>query len=126
MNEPDSPTDPDARIDAVFEQMEQTSDTLHREHDCRLLDNRCCVRGWQQLRLTHPALAKDVELLYGRDFWTTVPETLRTLLAVFALSTGHSDLQQLAAAERGLAAARAAVEEAKVRAIKQAAKKGAG
>ena len=54
-----------------------------------------------------------------------MPETVRTLLAVFALSTGHSDLQQLAAGERGLAMARAAVEEAKVHAIKRA-KKGPG
>jgi len=114
----------DARIDAVFEQMQQTSDERHLEHDCTLLDNRCCVRGWQQLRLTHPKLTADIELLHGRDFWSQLPETLRTLLAIAAHSTGHTEAQRLAAAERGLAAAQTAVEAAKLRTIKTALGKG--
>jgi len=108
------------RVEEVFARMDRVSDERHIESDCTLLDNLCCIRGWQQLRESHPALVADVELIHGRDFWSALSEPLRTLLGVFALSTTHTEDTTRAAARRGLRKAAAAMEEAKVQTIKSA------
>jgi len=108
------------RVKEVFARMEQVSDERHIESDCTLLDNLCCIRVWQQLRESHPALVDDVELIYGKDFWSGFSEPLRTLLGVFALSTAHTEETTRAAAKRGLRKAAAAMEEAKRETVKKA------
>ncbi len=110
----------EARFKEVFDGMDRTSDERHIEHDCTILDNICCVRGWQQLRQLEPALVAEVELIHGKDFWLGLSEPLRTLMGIFAHSTEHTEETMRAAAKRGLRKAAAAMDEAKVEAIKSA------
>ena len=42
MPEADEPS-----VDELFDAMDVRSDQRHLEDDCLLLDDRCCVRGWQ-------------------------------------------------------------------------------
>lgn len=110
----------EARVKEVFDRMDRVSDERHIESDCTVLDNICCIRGWQQLRELEPDLVADVELLHGKDFWLGLSEPLRTLMGVFAHSTEHTEETMRAAAKRGLRKAAAAMDEAKVETIKSA------
>lgn len=108
-----------AQIDGIFDQMDRRGWERHLQDDCTLLDDRCCVRGWQHLRKTHPLLVADVELLHGKDFWKRLPTSLRTMIAVFLTMADHTDEEARSAVARGLRAAAEAMEEEKVRAVRR-------
>ena len=119
MSEKNAEPDVAARIDGLFDQMDRRGWERHLQDDCTLLDDRCCIRGWQRLRASHPMLVQDVELLHGKDFWKRLPTALRSLLAAVALGAEHTDEQLHLAAARGIRGAIQAIEDEKVRAIRR-------
>lgn len=109
----------DGDAKALLDGMKERSYAWHLADDCTVLDDRCCVRSWQTVRAFYPELAHDMELVYGKDFWTAMPSTHRMLLALFVLKGEHDPAQLERALLRGFLNLENALEEEKLQAIKR-------
>lgn len=90
---------------------------------CTLLDGACCGWQWGELRKHWPELVRDVEDLYGKDWWDGVPVAQRLLLALFAEDALRGEAGRRDADELRLRIGRtllAEIREARSRVLKQA------
>lgn len=109
-----------AEIDALSQQLEDQMFEWHLDGDCTLLDDRCCARGWGEMRKEWPQIVSAAELLWGQDWWSRIPKLQRTLLGALMLAAGQSQAQISLAADRGASVVLAGLEQEKVKVIKRA------
>lgn len=94
-------------------------DARHFQDDCWLLDDKCCVRAWSDIRRAWPELVGWLETLHGKDFWLTLPRSYRLVFALVADQHRHDQEEVRVRSVRTLELLVKAVDAEKVAAIKR-------